>query len=88
MVAVEYRQQLFSSGGNTPTDTRENFTFNYDGTSWTSSSDLPFVSGQAAACGTLTAGIHCAGTQNPGNNKTNKTAEYDGSSWTDGGNFQ
>jgi hypothetical protein len=56
---------------------------NYNGTSWSETTDVPSARADVSAGGTATAGIALGGTTAP----ITDTLEWDGSSWTAGGAF-
>ena len=58
----------------------------YNGSGWTSQSNVPYDAQIAATCGTQTAAITFGGT-NPTNPREATTIEYDGSTWTAGGSL-
>ena len=58
----------------------------WDGTNWTSGTNLPAATQQQNGAGTLTAGLAIGGDQ-PGSPNLTQTLEYDGTNWTSGGNL-
>ena len=72
----------------TPAGKDSNYHENYDGTSWTAATGMPFDSYQNACGGTQTANIVVQSFFNPTPSSggfPTATAEWDGSSWTAGG---
>jgi hypothetical protein len=73
------------AGGNIPPNSNSNATEEYDGSSWTNSTNLPAVIQDGNMTGTESASIYSGGSINPGSNP-GATNHYNGSSWTAGGN--
>ena len=54
----------------------------YDGTSWTNATSLPYNAYQGATTGTQTTGLVMGGIFAPGPTKFTTTVSYDGTNWT------
>jgi non-specific serine/threonine protein kinase len=59
----------------------------YDGSTWTSITNIPQVTSQSAAFGSSAAGVVFSGRIDNGDNCTNVTSEWDGAAWATGGTY-